>query len=155
MLCWVAKKRGHCYLRALRPFSLRLGCCVHIIWLVPLLPCWKQAWKTNFIPKDVYTRVARQKRGMILSVVGFPAGQSICTQLGQPSCTYAQLLPSTGRHGERVAVKKPDKETQGDDQCFFCMGTRCFQNLMQIGGCGECSFWAYCADYCCYCRFSG
>ena len=71
-----------------------------------------------------------------MSMAGFPPGQSICTQVDQPSCTYPQLLPSTGRHGGRVAVRKPDKETQGDDQCFsaweYVAAKRC-------GGGGECS----------------
>ena len=52
-------------------------------------------------------------------MAGFPPGQSICTQVDQPSCTYPQLLPSTGRHGGRVAVRKPDKETQEMTSVFL------------------------------------
>lgn len=77
-----------------------------------------------------------------MPVVGFTPGQPIWTQVNQPSCTYPQLFPSTGRHRGKVAVRNPEEETQGDDQGFFLQGNMLLPKLGASQRCrcgGECS----------------
>lgn len=71
-----------------------------------------------------------------MSVVGFLSGQSVCTQVDQPSCTYPQLLPSTGGHRGRVAIRKSDEETQGENTSGFLHGNMLLPKLGAGQRCG-------------------